>query len=118
MRRPPSCVTIRVAEQLALPLVAPSRPVDMSREAAASVSPDRARTLRRQVYALLVAYGGLTADECAERLGLDSHSVGPRLWELERLGLVEKSSIRRRTRAGRYARVYVLTEGGHDGTTP
>jgi hypothetical protein len=95
---------------LELPLLAPSQPVDTSRAAAVSVSAYLAKSLRVRVYAL-VKDGGATADECARSLGADSHSIAPRLWELERLGLVYKSEDRRPTRGGRLARVYRVREG-------
>lgn len=67
----------------------------------------RAATLRRRVRDLLAVYTtGLTADECAARLGEDILSIRPRLSELYRLGDVEKTDVRRASSRGKSAAVY------------
>lgn len=91
-----------------LPLFAPCARVDTSEEAAASIAPEPAATIRQAVYALLRDHRGLTCEEIESRMGLPHQTVSARLWELERQGRAHKSATRRQNFSGRWARVYVV----------
>lgn len=72
-----------------------------SQEAAVAIEPV-ARTLRAQV---LAAYktvwpAGLTADEVAEKLNRSILSIRPRVTELEKLGELTKTTLRRKNASG------------------
>lgn len=64
---------------------------------------------RARVHDLIVERGstGVTQDEVDAHFGNDSRRMGQRVPELERDGRIRKSGVRRRTRAGRWANVYV-----------
>lgn len=94
----------------------PSAPVDTSREAARAIVPAQ-KSMQRTVINLLYTASesghiGLTADEIDAKVGWGSATVTPRLWELEKMGLVRKSETKRMTRSGKRARVRVLTPHG------
>lgn len=74
-----------------------------SSDAAAYVD---AGTLRGQVLASLRVQGPATADEVAARINIDRLSIRPRLSELQHLGKVRDSGLRRRNASGRYAMVF------------
>lgn len=76
---------------------------DTSREAAEHIAPSAA-ILREQVYAVL-CQKPMTADECADTLGLSCLAVRPRVTELYQLGRIEDSGIRRKNISGRRAKV-------------
>lgn len=82
-----------------------ARDRDTSRAAAASIAP-AASTLRDRVLALYERNAGMTADECAGRLGLSILSVRPRVTELARLGRLRDSGARRANGSGRSAIVW------------
>jgi len=88
----------------------PAEPVDTSEEAAASVSPEPAGTMRQRVLALLML-GDMTCEEVERSTGWAGNTVRPRLWELERMGLIVKSEGRKANASGRMARVYHFKEG-------
>lgn len=73
-------------------------------EAAAASIP--AADLRARVLALVERTNGVTADECAGRLGLSILSVRPRFSELARLGKVRDTGERRKNASGRSAIVW------------
>ena len=75
-----------------------------SRIAAESIKP-RAETLRERVYWLL-QHHELTADETAQRLGLSVLSVRPRLSELNKMGKIVETNVRRRNESGVFAAVW------------
>lgn len=54
---------------------------------------------------------GLTDEEGAERLGIESNSYRPRRKELEQAGLIRPSGRTRETRRGRKAVVWIASEG-------
>jgi len=87
------------------------RNTDTSREAAESVAPKLGR-LQRLVLEAIKSRGahGLTADECAETLGLDRYSVQPRTSELRLKGKIADSGKRRRNATGKSAIVWVARE--------
>jgi predicted ArsR family transcriptional regulator len=87
----------------------PSTPVDTSRAAAASVAP-AARALRAKVLECVARRGGAAAFEIEAALALDGDTVRPRLWELERAGVIAKSELRIPTPSGRRARVYRVVD--------
>ncbi len=66
-----------------------------------------AKSLRDRVYSLLVNTAhGLTADECAERLGERIWSVRPRLTELNKQLKIHDSGLRRQNESGVQAIVW------------
>jgi predicted transcriptional regulator len=83
----------------------PSVNVDTSRVAAAAIAP-AARSLRLRVLRVVAQRGGATCEEVCLLLGLDGNTVRPRLWELERAGVITKSDLRVPTRSGGKARAY------------
>jgi predicted ArsR family transcriptional regulator len=52
---------------------------------------------------------GATADEIANRLGLDLFSIRPRITELYQDGKIELTGMRRKNEKGNSQRVYKLT---------
>ena len=68
---------------------------------------ESAATLRGQTLrAIAVSDNGLTADECADTLGLSLLSIRPRVTELHKLGEIEDSGQRRKNYSGRNATVW------------
>lgn len=85
------------------------RDTDTSRAAADSVAHDAPALQALVINALRHAGdGGLTADECAARLGLNLLSIRPRVTELKAKGQVKDSGERRRNASGRRAIVWIL----------
>ena len=84
------------------------RGIVTSIEAAADIAPKLGR-LQRMAEEAIVAAGanGLTADELAERLGLDRYSIQPRTSELKLKGRIVDSGARRRNATGKRAVVWV-----------
>lgn len=77
---------------------------DTSAAAAVAVA-ETAESLRDRVLRLL-ARGPLTADEAAERLGVDRLAIRPRFSELKLLGQVVKTEARRCNVSGKAAVVW------------
>ena len=75
---------------------------DTSKAAAKSTD---AAGLRAKVMDALNAYGPMTADECAGRLGLSILSVRPRFTELRALGKIYDTHRRHRNESGKLAKV-------------
>lgn len=69
----------------------------------------RSRAIVRE-YVRACGPSGTTADQGSLALGLLTNSVAPRLHELERDGLIVKLQVRRKTRSGCPAAVYVGVE--------
>lgn len=88
-----------------VPFVASS---DTSREAAERIKPDVTR-IRQTVYLHVVAAGimGVTCDETEAALGMTHQCCSPRFTELRGKGDIFDSGMRRETRSGRRAAVYV-----------
>lgn len=82
---------------------------DTSREAAESVK-DSARTKRGKILAEMqrVPLCGMTIDEAAVLLKCQTGTASARMRELELHGDIQKTTQRRRTRAGKTAVVYFL----------
>ncbi len=78
---------------------------DTSQAAAVSMTTAGPR-LRAQVLEAFEASKGMTADECAGRLGLSILAVRPRVTELSRLGKLRDSGARRANGSGRKAIVW------------
>jgi DNA-directed RNA polymerase specialized sigma24 family protein len=80
---------------------------DTSREAAEAIEPVSGR-LRRTVHAAIVRAGehGLTTNECADALGIDKGSIQPRTSELQVLGKIKDSGLRRPNASGKRAIVW------------
>lgn len=81
---------------------------DTSAEAAEMIKPN-AEKLRQAVYLHVVAAGidGATCDETEVSLDLAHQTCSPRFWELHKKGVIFDSGLRRKTRSGRRAAVYV-----------
>lgn len=92
-----------------LPLAPPTRRnhPDTSRAAGRSMV-DPAKRLRGELMTAFIKAGaaGLTDAEAEAATGMAGNSLRPRRGELERLGLIELTTLRRPTPAGRSARVY------------
>lgn len=67
-----------------------------------------AKTLRSKVLDVLAKVGPLTADQCAEQIGVSILSTRPRLTELKALGKVVDTGVRRPNASGRAAAVWRL----------
>lgn len=76
-----------------------------SEEAALAIE-SKAATLRGQVLRLLQSGQHLTADEIAQRLEEGILSIRPRVSELKKLGLIEKTGDRRPNASGMNAAVW------------
>ena len=76
-----------------------------SQDAADDIS-EHAETLRDRVDKLFSQHDGLTADECAEQLGLEIWFVRRRLSELRRMGRIAETDQRRKNRSGMTATVW------------
>lgn len=97
------------------------RGVDTSIEAAEKFTPKVGR-LQKMTLDAIAARGafGLTADECAQLIGLDRWSIQPRTSELRRKGLIVDSGLRRKNETGKRAIVWTLPrfqQGVCDGVT-
>ena len=86
----------------------PGFKVDGASKIAAESMQDKAPTIRDKVLALFKRHGWLTADECADKLGLSVLSVRPRLSELLRQGKLTKSDRLKQGRYGAPQHFYVL----------
>lgn len=75
-----------------------------SLDAAVSMS-IRAETLRKRILAVLI-YRPMTSDESAEAIGESVLAVRPRLTELRRMGLIERTGQKRKNESGLYAHEY------------
>ena len=74
-------------------------------KAAAESMREKAPTLRDKVLGLLCFYN-LTADECAQKLGVTELACRPRLSELVRLGKIVDTGTTRRNSSGKMATVW------------
>ena len=82
---------------------------DTSRAAAVTLDDDRRATLRGQVYRFLRQHGddGATDEEIQQALDLNGNTERPRRCELFEAGMVADSGMRRLTRNGRKAVVWI-----------
>lgn len=78
---------------------------DTAAEAAESIRPTAARLQRMCLSALRLA-GPMTADECADWLGIDKLSIRPRFSELSKLGYVTDTEERHLNDSGKRAIVW------------
>lgn len=76
-----------------------------SQEAATEVKASSV-SLTERVLKLLQREGGLTADQCAEKIEASVLAVRPRLSELLKKGLVRETAERRKNKSGKSAMVY------------
>lgn len=84
------------------------RNVETSIAAADALAPKLGRLQRMAEDAIREAgWLGLTADELAERLGMDRWSIQPRTSELKRKGLIRDSGQRRPNSTGKRAIVWI-----------
>lgn len=79
---------------------------DTSRQAGAKMA-GAAPVLRQRVLDAFERSNGMTADECAGKLGLSILTVRPRVTELSRLGRIRDGGLRRQNGSGRSAIVWV-----------
>lgn len=100
--------TARVAE-------APHNESETSKKAAKSIAPI-VNELRYTILNVLDLHleKGLTADEIEVLTAISGNTVRPRLVEMSTLGWVRKTDLERRTRAGRDAAVWAITDLGRD----
>ena len=85
------------------------RNVETSVAAADALAPKLGRLQRMAEGAIREAgWLGLTADELAERLGMDRWSIQPRTSELKRKGLIRDSGQRRPNSTGKRAIVWIV----------
>lgn len=85
------------------------RGIETSIAAAEAVAPKLGRLQKMAANAIALAGPpGLTADELADRVGLDRWSIQPRTSELKRLGVIVDSGIRRPNATGKLAIVWCL----------
>jgi predicted ArsR family transcriptional regulator len=81
-----------------------------SQDAAIKIAP-RAGNLRERALAIIKAAAS-TADEIADSMGETVLAIRPRISELNQMGLIEKSGIRRKNASGANAHVWrIATEG-------
>jgi hypothetical protein len=87
------------------------RGVETSIEAAEAIKPKHG-PLQRLTLDAIASRGafGLTADECAEVLGLDRWSIQPRTSELRKQARIVDSGLRRRNATGKKAIVWTLPQ--------
>jgi hypothetical protein len=84
------------------------RVVETSIAAAAAIAPKRGRLQQIALEAIREAgWLGLTADELAEKVGMDRLSIQPRTSELKRKGLIRDSEQRRPNATGKRAIAWV-----------
>lgn len=81
---------------------------DTSRAAAKSMEGESGRLQRLCLEAIANSSAGLTADECATRVGISILSARPRITELKALGRIEDSGLRRANASSRKAKVWIL----------
>ena len=60
----------------------------------------------------LQTHGYSGAEEIGDRIGLDAYAVRKRLPELQDAGLVAPMPLKRKTRTGRWERVWVFVDTG------
>lgn len=96
------------AECLLPPIQPPSVAVDTSEDASDSMR-GPAVAIRDRVLRHVCASGGATSDETQVALGLSHQTCSARFWELAGQGLIARTALKRPTRSGRNARVYVAT---------
>ena len=110
MTSPSEMTTIQLplwAAAASYPLAAGSKTGGTSEEAAKKIH--AARLQKAALRVLQTHPGGLTADEIAAELGESILSIRPRVSELKRQGLVEKTRERRRNHSGMSASVWRAT---------
>jgi hypothetical protein len=86
---------------------------DTSMGAALTLSESRRATLRAAVLRYLVAHDGATDEEMQLALGMNGNTQRPRRCELLEAGLVIDSGLRRPTRNGRKATVWIAHAWSH-----
>ena len=84
------------------------RGIETSIKAARAVAPKLGRLQRLTLEAIAERSAfGLTADECADVLGMDRYSIQPRISELKRKGCIADSGRRRFNATGKRAIVWI-----------
>lgn len=79
---------------------------------AALVSTDRNATEQRVLEELRIRPAGLTCDQFIAITGIPHQTASPRFTALEQRGLITRTDLRRATRTGSMAAVYMLGEPG------
>jgi hypothetical protein len=93
------------------PLYPGTKGTDTSAAAAADLAPKLGRLQNMALAAIREAgANGLTADELADKLGMDRWSIQPRTSELRLRRLIADSGARRRNSTGKQAIVWTLPE--------
>lgn len=81
---------------------------ETGKAAAEAIAP---RTPRLRAACLrVIADAPATPDEVADKLGLSILSIRPRITELQKLGAIEDTGLRRRNDSGRMAKVWTIKE--------
>jgi hypothetical protein len=112
-RKPESQKARKQADLFDLPV--PARATDTSKAAADSMNRAAPRLRRLVLQAIREAgpvrdgVGGMTADEVAARLELSPLTARPRVCELNKLGQIHDSRVRRKNRSGHKAIVWVAS---------
>ena len=89
------------------PTVAGAKTDGPSQDAADYMTP-KVVTLRGRTLACIQHNGGLTADECAQKLNMSVLSIRPRIAELNRMGKIVDTKARRVNDSGRNATVWQI----------
>lgn len=85
--------------------MAPHQNTDTSFAAAVAMTP-KAQTLRKQVHECIIALSGATDEQVQKTLKMPGNTERPRRRELELLGMVKDSGLRRPTDSGKQAIVW------------
>lgn len=85
---------------------APGSKVPGTSQEAAHKIKSHASALRDRVERLFLTGAQMTADECAETLGVTVLAARPRLSELAKMGLIVKTPERRKNASGMSAQVW------------
>lgn len=91
------------------PLPPARRGQETQQEAARAIAPF-ANELQGRVLGFIEAHGSATNEELSEGLGLKIQTVCGRVAELREMGRIKYSGIKRKTRAGVSAKVWVAIE--------
>lgn len=87
----------------------PYQPTDTSEQAAIEAAPRSERERARLLRALQAAGAwGLTDEEMQDLLEMPGNTQRPRRREMEAMLLVTRSGLKRKTRAGRWAIVWIV----------
>lgn len=84
---------------------------DTSVEAWGTIS-DTTEAIKERIYTIILNFGGATCEEVEKRTKLSHQTVSARITELVKELKIKDSGIRRKTKSGRNARVYIRVQEG------